>query len=78
MAEEIVSVYVNKNCQRCRMTTKWLNSHGINFVTKPAIVAGHRNSELAGYESLKSAPVVMSKVGVWSGYQPQKLKLLKE
>lgn len=78
MAENIVSVYTTENCPRCRMTMKWLNSHGINFVTKPAIVAGHRNSELDGYDRLRSAPVVVSKAGVWSGYQPQKLKLLKE
>lgn len=64
-------VYTKANCFQCRLTKKWLKSHGTVFVEKPA----EEHLEMLQEAGVLQAPGVAFLVDgkavlVWSGFRP--------
>ena len=72
----MIKVYSRKNCQPCMLTKKWLDDNSIPYESVDVDTLRDLNflREL-GHSQL---PVVyLGEYTHWSGYQPQKLKGLK-
>lgn len=65
-----VTVYAKANCPQCTQTRREMDRLGIAYevVDLERDLAQHNRLIAAGY---RTAPVVESDTGAWSGYQPE-------
>lgn len=64
-------VYSLPNCSQCRLTKKWLEGHGVDFVEKPA----EQHVDMLAEAGITKAPGVAFAVDgkpvlIWSGFRP--------
>ncbi|WP_304487031.1 glutaredoxin domain-containing protein [Cellulosimicrobium sp. TH-20] len=70
-----VTVYSKPDCVQCEATKRYLDRHGVEFrevdlLDVPEVADGFRA------EGILAAPVVVSPVGTWGGFRPDRLRLL--
>lgn len=70
-----VMVLTKPACQQCDATKKWLTKNGIPFGEGSVMDA--EVLPLVKEAGVQSAPVVISKAGVWGGFRPDLLTALK-
>lgn len=77
MAQKVV-LYSMNNCIQCMMTKRLLDSEGIAYqeinLNKSPQFREHVTKDLG----FMAAPVVETDTDVWSGFQPGKIRALKE
>ncbi|HET8765123.1 MAG TPA: glutaredoxin family protein [Rhodanobacter sp.] len=68
-----VTVYAKANCPQCTQTRREMDSLGIAYAVVDLERDSAQRSRLiaAGY---RTAPVVESDAGAWSGYQPERIR----
>lgn len=71
-----VRVYTKPECRQCDMTKRLLDREGVSYVTEDLTDPGN----LAAARSLghSSAPVVVVEGDSWSGFQPERIKQIKQ
>lgn len=70
-----VMVLSKPTCQQCVATKKWLTKNGIPF--GEGYVLDDDVLPLVQEAGIQSAPVVISKAGVWGGFRPDMLEKIK-
>ena len=68
-------VYTKNNCVQCDMTKRYMDKNGIQYDIVD-ITENPEALEMILGLGFSSAPVVISHVGSWAGFQPDKLNLL--
>jgi glutaredoxin-like protein NrdH len=69
-------VYTKPNCVQCDATKRWLDNHGIEYSTVDIEQDQEAFDKIVAL-GFRAAPVVESDAGSWSGFNPDKLSLLK-
>lgn len=70
-----VTVYSKPNCQPCRATYRTLDKFGVPYEVID-VSEDHDAREWLIAEGHKQTPVVVSPIGTWSGYVPDKIRAL--
>lgn len=72
-----VVVWSKPNCVQCDATKRALTKHGIPYLERDLTehIGQAQKFRDAGYAT---APVVVTSRGTWAGYQPDRIKKLKE
>ena len=72
-----VVVWSKPSCVQCTATKRALTKHGIPFIERDLTehVGQAEKFRDAGHAT---APVVVTSRGTWSGYQPDRIKALKD
>lgn len=70
-----VVVYTKPNCVQCDQTKRFLDKAGIEYSTED-ITTEENSAQLAYFqaEGFSAAPIVVTDIGTWSGFQVDKLK----
>lgn len=70
-----ITVYAKPNCPQCVRTRRELDILGIAYAT---VDLSHNEAERSRLirEGHRSAPVVETDAGAWSGYQPERIHAL--
>jgi glutaredoxin-like protein NrdH len=71
----MTTVYVKPSCVQCDMTKRFMDKNGIEYTTVD-ITQDQEAFDMVMGMGFKSAPVVISDSGSWSGFQPDKLSEL--
>lgn len=71
----MTTVYTKPACVQCEMTKKYMDKNGIPYTTVD-ITKDQEAFDMVIGMGFQSAPVVISEVGNWSGFQPDKINLL--
>ena len=71
----VTTVYTKPACVQCEMTKKYMDKNGIEYTTVD-ITKNQEAFDMVIGMGFQSAPVVISEVGNWSGFQPDKINLL--
>jgi glutaredoxin-like protein NrdH len=71
----MTTVYVKPSCVQCDMTKRFMDKNGIDYTTVD-ITQDQQALDMILGMGFSSAPVVVSHVGSWAGFQPDKLNLL--
>jgi len=71
----VTTVYTKPACVQCEMTKKYMDKNGIPYTTVD-ITKDQEAFDMVIGMGFQSAPVVISEVGNWSGFQPDKINLL--
>jgi glutaredoxin-like protein NrdH len=71
----MTTVYVKPSCVQCDMTKRFMDKNGIEYTTVD-ITQNEAALDMIVGMGFASAPVVISHVGSWAGFQPDKLNLL--
>ncbi len=71
----MTTVYTKPACVQCDMTKRYMDKNGIKYETVD-ITQNQEALDLILGMGFLSAPVVVSDVGSWSGFQPDKINLL--
>ena len=72
---EAVIIYSKSSCQPCRLTKKALERAGVPY-SEVSLDSHPTVAEELAAQGHRSAPVVVTPLGTWSGFQPSKLALL--
>lgn len=72
---EAVIVYSKSSCQPCRQTKRALDKAGVKY-SEVSLELHPTVAQAFAAEGHLAAPVVVTPVGTWSGFQPSKLALL--
>lgn len=72
-----VVVWGKPNCVQCAATKRALTKHGIPFIERDLTehIGQAETFRNAGHAT---APVVVTSRGTWSGFQPDKIKALRD
>lgn len=70
-----ITVYSKPNCPQCELTKRDMDILGIEYKTIDITQQQDQLERLAGL-GFRSAPVVETDQGVWSGYKQDKIKEL--
>ncbi len=73
----MVTIYSKPNCQPCRATYRSLDKHGVSYEVID-ISEDHDARDWLIAEGHQQTPVVVSPIGTWSGYYPDKIKALAQ
>ncbi len=71
----MTTVYTKPACVQCDMTKRYMDKNGIPYTTVD-ITENPEALEMILGLGFSSAPVVISEVGSWAGFQPDKINLL--
>ena len=71
----MTTVYTKPACVQCDMTKRYMDKNGIPYTTVD-ITQDPEALEMILGMGFSSAPVVISEVGSWAGFQPDKINLL--
>lgn len=71
----MTTVYTKPACVQCDMTKRYMDKNGIPYTTVD-ITQNPEALEMILGLGFSSAPVVISEVGSWAGFQPDKINLL--
>jgi glutaredoxin-like protein NrdH len=71
----MTTVYTKPSCVQCDMTKRYMDKLGIKYDTVDITEDADAFDMIVGL-GFKSAPVVISEVGSWAGFQPEKINLL--
>jgi glutaredoxin-like protein NrdH len=71
----MTTVYVKPSCVQCDMTKRYMDKNGVSYTTID-ITQDQEAFDMVISLGFQSAPVVISDVGSWSGFQPDKINLL--
>jgi glutaredoxin-like protein NrdH len=71
----MTTVYTKPSCVQCDMTKRYMDKNGIEYTTVD-ITQDQAALDMIVGMGFASAPVVISHVGSWAGFQPDKLNLL--
>lgn len=71
----MTTVYVKPSCVQCDMTKRYLDKNGVEYNTVDITQDSSALEYVLGM-GFSSAPVVISPVGSWAGFQPEKLEQL--
>lgn len=71
------TVYTNPSCVQCDMTKKYLDRHEFEYDVVDMSQDAEALDMVLGL-GFKSAPVVITPIGTWSGFRPDNMKQLIE
>lgn len=71
----MTTVYVKPSCVQCDMTKRYMDKNGITYDTIDITQNQDALDMILGM-GFSSAPVVISDMGSWAGFQPDKINLL--
>lgn len=71
----MTTIYVKPSCVQCDMTKRLMDKNNIEYTTIDITQDPEALDMILGM-GFSSAPVVMSPVGNWAGFQPDKINLL--
>ncbi|MBF0805442.1 glutaredoxin-like protein NrdH [Streptococcus sp. WM07] len=71
----MVTVYSKNNCMQCRMTKKFLDDHHVSY-KEINLDLEPEHIDTVKQMGFATAPVIVSPVGNFAGFQPGRLKEL--
>lgn len=71
----MTTIYTKPACVQCDMTKRYMDKNNIPYETVD-ITEDQQALDMIMSMGFQAAPVVMSPVGNWSGFQPDKINLL--
>jgi glutaredoxin-like protein NrdH len=71
----MTTIYTKPACVQCDMTKRYMDKNGIPYTTVD-ITENPEALDMILNMGFSSAPVVISEVGSWAGFQPDKINLL--
>ncbi len=71
----MTTVYTKPSCVQCDMTKRYMDKIGVEYQTVD-ITQDKDALDLILSMGFQAAPVVISSVGNWAGFQPDKINLL--
>lgn len=71
----MTTVYTKPSCVQCDMTKRYMDKNGISYDTVD-ITENPEALDMILKLGFSSAPVVISDIGSWAGFQPDKINLL--
>lgn len=71
----MVHIYTQPGCAPCRMTKKKMDTYGIEYV-EIDLIANPEAMTKVKEMGFRSAPVVETPEGAWSGFKPERIAAL--
>ncbi len=72
-----VTVYTTPNCVQCNATKKHLERRGIDFNVVD-LSENPDKLEMFLAQGLRTAPIVVTDNGIWSGYRPAEIDAIEK